>query len=233
MTVTLPSVRSVVPNPAWAALPLFDRMGWKRMAFGEFAENVGERAERGDAQDEIYVGLEHLDPQCLHTRRRGKGSDVTGTKLRFLNGDILFGVRRAYQRKMARRGVRRHLPGSCNGVRAKPAKVLPEFLPFLMMSDRFMNRAIVNGGDDKGANSNVERDQKVLHAAQCTTKTFGFPGGHIVAPAPVVAEAMEWLKASTVPGPRLSAGKRSSCSSAPSVVPHSAFFIFHSAFAPP
>ena len=27
-------------------------------------------------------------------------------------------------------------------VRAKPDGVLPEFLPFLMMSDRFMNRAV-------------------------------------------------------------------------------------------
>lgn len=27
-------------------------------------------------------------------------------------------------------------------IRARPDKVLPEFLPFLMMSDRFMNRAV-------------------------------------------------------------------------------------------
>ena len=65
MTAALPSVssvKSVVPNPAWATLPLFDRTGWKRMAFGE-------RAEPRDAQEEIHVGLEHLDPQCLHIRR--------------------------------------------------------------------------------------------------------------------------------------------------------------------
>ena len=81
MTAALPSVssvKSVVPNPAWATLPLFDRKGWKRMAFGEFAESIGERAEPKDAQEEIYVGLEHLDPQCLHVRRWGKGSDVIG-----------------------------------------------------------------------------------------------------------------------------------------------------------
>jgi len=36
------------------------------MAFGAFAESIGERAEPKDAQEKIDVGLEHLDPQCLH-----------------------------------------------------------------------------------------------------------------------------------------------------------------------
>ncbi|MDH4445427.1 MAG: restriction endonuclease subunit S [Akkermansiaceae bacterium] len=129
-------------NPAWASLPLFDRTGWKRMAFGEFAESIGERAEPKDAQEEIYVGLEHLDPQCLHIRRWGKGSDVIGGKLRFRKGDIIFGKRRAYQRKLAVA----EFGGICSAhamvIRARPDKVLPEFLPFLMMSDRFMNRAV-------------------------------------------------------------------------------------------
>jgi restriction endonuclease S subunit len=132
----------LVPNANWASLPLFDRTGWRRMAFGDFAESIGVRAEPKDAQEEIYVGLEHLDPQCLHIRRWGKGSDVTGTKLRFRRGDIIFGRRRAYQRKLAVA----EFDGICSAhamvVRAKPALVLPEFLPFLMMSDRFMNRAV-------------------------------------------------------------------------------------------
>lgn len=43
------------------------------MAFGAFAESIGERAEPRDAPEEIYVGLEHLAPQCLHIRRLGDG----------------------------------------------------------------------------------------------------------------------------------------------------------------
>ena len=142
MTAALPSFPTLQPNPAWASLPLFDRTDWKRMAFGEFAESIGERAEPRDAQEEIYVGLEHLDPQCLHIRRWGKGSDVIGGKLRFRKGDIIFGKRRAYQRKLAVA----EFGGICSAhamvIRARPDKVLPEFLPFLMMSDRFMNRAV-------------------------------------------------------------------------------------------
>ncbi len=129
-------------NPTLETLPTFDRKGWKRVAFGEFVHNIGDRAEPKDAQEEIYVGLEHLDPHSLHIRRWGKGSDVTGGKLRFRKGDIIFGKRRAYQRKLAVA----EFSGICSAhamvIRARPDKVLPEFLPFLMMSDRFMNRAV-------------------------------------------------------------------------------------------
>ena len=130
------------PNVEWASLPLFDRTGWKRVRFGDFVKNIGDRAEPKDAQEEIYVGLEHIDPQSLHLHRWGKGSDVTGTKLRFRKGDIIFGRRRAYQRKLAVA----EFDGICSAhamvVRAKQEMVLAEFLPFLMMSDRFMNRAV-------------------------------------------------------------------------------------------
>lgn len=101
MTATLDYKEKLTPNCDWASLLLFDRTGWKSMAFEEFAESIGELAEPKDAQEEIYVGLEHLDPQCLHIRRWGKGIDVTGTKLHFRKGDIVFGRRRAYQRKLA------------------------------------------------------------------------------------------------------------------------------------
>jgi type I restriction enzyme S subunit len=142
MTAKLKQLQNLVPNSDWASLPLFDRTGWRRMAFGDFAESIGVRAEPKDAQEEIYVGLEHLDPQCLHIRRWGKGSDVTGPKLRFRKRDIIFGRRRAYQRKLAVA----QFDGICSAhamvVRAKPEFVLPEFLPFFMMSDCFMNRAV-------------------------------------------------------------------------------------------
>ena len=57
MTATLPSLANLKPNPAWASLPLFDRTGWTRMAFGEFAESIGERAERRAAQETVDAGL--------------------------------------------------------------------------------------------------------------------------------------------------------------------------------
>ena len=135
-------MNTLTPNHDWAKLPLFDRTGWRTLPFGEFAQSINERVEPSEAAEDIYVGLEHLDPQSLHIQRWGKGSDVIGTKLRFRKGDIIFGRRRAYQRKLAVA----EFDGICSAhamvVRAKPDVVLPEFLPFLMMSDRFMNRAV-------------------------------------------------------------------------------------------
>jgi type I restriction enzyme M protein len=140
-TDALKEGRVVSEKPAQALPAWLKRDEWKRLPFGEFARNVNERVEPSQASDEIYVGLEHLDPQDLHIRRWSKGSDVIGTKLRFRKGDLIFGRRRAYQRKLAA-----EFDGICSAhamvVRANPDMVLPEFLPFLMMSDRFVNRAV-------------------------------------------------------------------------------------------
>jgi len=143
VTVTTSSTLKMLrANPESAKLPLFDRKGWKRLPFGTFAESVNDRVEPTNAAEEIYVGLDDLDSGNLHIRRWGKGSDVIGTKLRFRKGDVIFGRRRAYQRKLAVA----EFDGICSAhamvVRAKPDLVLPEFLPFLMMSDRFMKRAV-------------------------------------------------------------------------------------------
>ncbi len=127
----------LVVEPAWLR-----REEWERIAFGEIVEQIAERVEPAAADGEIYVGLEHLDPGDLHIRRWGTASDVTGTKLRFQEHDVIFGRRRAYQRKL----VVAEFDGICSAhamvVRAKPDRILPEFLPFFMMSDRFMGRAI-------------------------------------------------------------------------------------------
>ncbi|HMN06189.1 MAG TPA: restriction endonuclease subunit S, partial [Flavobacteriales bacterium] len=139
---TMAKAARMQPNPHWAKLPLFDRKGWEKLPFGDIADCISERADPKEEADAVYVGLEHLDPQDLHIRRWGKGSDVEGVKLRFYKGDIIFGRRRAYQRKLAVAEV----DGICSAhamvLRAKPGKCLPEFLPFLMMSDAFMQRAV-------------------------------------------------------------------------------------------
>ena len=51
MTASLPTLEKLKPNPHWARLPLFDRKGWRMMAFGEFAESVNERVEPADAAE--------------------------------------------------------------------------------------------------------------------------------------------------------------------------------------
>ena len=116
--------------------------GWKIVKFGDIANNVAERVNPSEANTDIYVGLEHLDPETLHLCKWGHPSDVTGQKLVFKKGDVIFGRRRAYQRKLALA----EFDGICSAhamvVRAKPEIILPEFLQFFLQSDMFMERAI-------------------------------------------------------------------------------------------
>lgn len=115
----------------------------RRVKFGDIAINVNDRVDNpSEAGVERYVGLEHLDPESLKIRRWGSPSDVEATKLLFRKGDIIFGRRRAYQRKLAVA----NFDGICSAhamvLRARPDFALPEFLPFFMQSDAFMERAL-------------------------------------------------------------------------------------------
>lgn len=117
--------------------------GWKRLRFGDLANCINDRVDDpSSAGVERYVGLEHLDPKSLKIRRWGFPEDVESTKLRFQPGDIIFGKRRAYQRKLAVADFEGICSAHAMVLRAKPAVVLPEFLPFLMQSDLFMERAV-------------------------------------------------------------------------------------------
>ncbi len=116
--------------------------GWQRVRFGDIAEAVNDRVDDpSSAGVDRYVGLEHLDPDSLMIRRWGTPDEVESTKLRFRSGDLIFGKRRAYQRKLAVADF----DGICSAhamvLRAKAGAVLPEFLPFFMQSEIFMKRA--------------------------------------------------------------------------------------------
>lgn len=118
------------------------KAGWRKVKFGDIAENIAVRVSPASADTDVYVGLEHLEPETLHLRRWGHPSDVEGDKLRFCKGDVIFARRRAYQRKLALA----EFDGICSAhamvIRAKPKMILPEFLPFFLQSDMFMERAI-------------------------------------------------------------------------------------------
>ena len=119
-----------------------DKTHWKKYRFDEIVQNISERVEPSQTDLDLYVGLEHIDPDTLHLSRHGHPSDVEGTKLRFYKGDIIFGRRRAYQRKTALATT----DGICSAhamvVRAKEDVVDPMFLPFLFHSKNFIDMAI-------------------------------------------------------------------------------------------
>jgi|AntAceMinimDraft_16_1070373.scaffolds.fasta_scaffold18005_2 type I restriction enzyme S subunit len=110
--------------------------------FGDMAFNISERVDPGGTDLGIYVGLEHLDPECIHIKRKGVPSDVKGIKLRVYPGDIIFGKRRAYQRKAGLVDFNGICSAHAMVVRANQKVILPELFPFFIHSDLFMHRAV-------------------------------------------------------------------------------------------
>jgi type I restriction enzyme S subunit len=91
---------------------------------------------------ERYVGLEHIDPESLHIQRWGLISEGTSFTRRFRKGQVLFGKRRAYQRKVAVA----EFDGLCSSdilvFEPKDDRLLPELLPFICQSDGFFEHAL-------------------------------------------------------------------------------------------
>jgi restriction endonuclease S subunit len=110
--------------------------------FEKLALNISERVEPKETNLDTYVGLEHLDSDCLTIERTGKPEDVIGTKLKIYKGDIIFGKRRAYLRKVAVS----HFDGIASAhsmiLRANVHNIEKDFLPYFMQSDTFMERAV-------------------------------------------------------------------------------------------
>ncbi len=117
--------------------------GWRVVRFDEIAQLVNDRVDNpSEAGVERYVGLEHLDPESLKIRRWGSPDDVEAQKLRFQPGDIIFGKRRAYQRKLAVADFEGICSAHAMVLRAREDTVVKDFLPFLMQSDAFFERAL-------------------------------------------------------------------------------------------
>lgn len=143
MTPAFPKLDTLRANPDWASLPLFDRKGWSRVRFGDVVENVNE-TERAPLEAGIdrFIGLEHLVPQDLHIRSWGNVADGTTFTRRCRPGQVLFGKRRAYQRKVAVAEFDAVVSGDIYVLVPKDKRLLPELLPFLCMSDRFFEHAV-------------------------------------------------------------------------------------------
>jgi type I restriction enzyme S subunit len=92
---------------------------------------------------ERFVGLEHIEPENLHIRSWGNVADGTTFTNTFKRGQVLFGKRRAYQRKVAIA----EFDGVCSGdiyvfESKDPNVLLPELLPFICQSEGFYQYAV-------------------------------------------------------------------------------------------
>lgn len=118
--------------------------GWRQVKFGDVVRLAKARSQDPLASGiERYVGLEHLEPGDLRIRSWGNVADgVTFTNV-FQPGQVLFGKRRAYQRKVAVADFSGVCSGDIYVLEAKDAQVLlPDLLPFICQTDAFFDHAV-------------------------------------------------------------------------------------------
>ncbi len=122
--------------------------GWRRVKFGDVVRQSKLKADPLASGLERYIGGEHMDTDDLRIRRWGEiGAGYLGPAfhMHFKPGQVLYGSRRTYLRKVAVpdfEGICANttfvLESKDNGV------LLPEFLPFLMQTDAFHEYSITN-----------------------------------------------------------------------------------------
>jgi type I restriction enzyme, S subunit len=164
--------------------------GWELVKFGDVVRLSKERAAKSEIEGiERYVGLEHIDPEDLRIRRWGLVAEGITFTSKFKPGQVLFGKRRAYQRKVAVADFE----GVCSGdiyvlESANPEVLLPELLPFICQTERFFEYAVGTSAGSLSPRTNwtslakfefalpsIEKQRRILKllmAIEITLKSF-------------------------------------------------------------
>ncbi len=116
---------------------------WQEVVFEDICENVSLRVtDPKNSGYKKYVGLEHLDTLESKIMRYGSTQDVTSTMTLFKRGNILFGKRNWYLRRVAVSDF----DGVCSAdiyvLDAKEGKIMRDFLPIFMHSDQFFEKTL-------------------------------------------------------------------------------------------
>jgi len=120
-----------------------DKTPWKKYRFDEVCRQVNEATKDPAAEGlDHVIGLEHIEPNNLHITHWDTLEKETTFTRKFKKGQVLFGRRRAYQRKVAYA----EFDGICSGdilvFEVIEKVMLPELLPFLIQSEGFFQKAL-------------------------------------------------------------------------------------------
>src|SRR3954454_23880307 len=123
-----------------------DKSTWRRVALGDVAEASKEKVDPTDGTVTRYVAGEHMDRDDLTIHRWGEvGDGYLGPAFhrRFRPGQVLYGSRRTYLRKVAVADFDGVCANTTFVVQPRdPDRLLPEFLPWVMTSESFHAFAI-------------------------------------------------------------------------------------------
>ena len=136
--------RSLV-NGLMSKKPVFGNLlnsnNYTATTFGEIAE-CDKKYPEHEKEVERFVGLEWIEADNFQLQGFGLVANGTTFTKRFVKGDVLFGKRRAYLKKVAVADF----DGICSGdilvIRAKAKKMLQGLLPYYISADAFIQHAV-------------------------------------------------------------------------------------------
>lgn len=122
------------------------RPGWRRVKFGEVVTQCKEGIEPGTNNVMRYVAGEHMGTDCLKIRRWGVvGDGYLGPAFHrfFRAGQVLYGSRRTYLRKVAVADFDGVCANTTFVLESKdPAVLYPSLLPFIMQTEAFTEHSV-------------------------------------------------------------------------------------------
>ena len=117
---------------------------WQRVKFGDVVRlNKETCKDPGGAGINRVIGLEHLEPGDLRVRSWADVADGTTFSNRVRPGQVLFGKRRAYQRKVAVADFDAICSGDIYVFETEDqTQLLQELLPYICQTDSFFEYAV-------------------------------------------------------------------------------------------
>ena len=119
-----------------------ERTKWVKWKFSDLVENIVEKVKPKESELKKYIGLKHLDTKSLKIKRFGSTSNLIGEKQKIYKGDLIFAKRNSYLKRIAIVDFDALASAHSMVLRPKSKNVLPEFLPFFLLSETFWQRAI-------------------------------------------------------------------------------------------
>ena len=118
------------------------REGWDRFRLGDIATlNPASNVINADP-DDVYVGMEHLDPGKRRITRFGNPADFKSQKAQFEEGDVLYGKLRPYLKKIALAGQRGVSTTEILVFRPVEDIITSSFLYYLLASPEVLDFAV-------------------------------------------------------------------------------------------
>lgn len=123
----------------------FDRSECKRVRFGDVVKQMKEQVDPEADGIERYVAGEHMETENVHIRKWGTvGDGYLGPAFirGFRKGQVLYGSRRTYLKKVAVAEWAGVTANTTFVLETVKEKMLQELLPWLMLSERFTKHSV-------------------------------------------------------------------------------------------